>query len=148
MFILNCLSTIGKCIPKLWYCDFDDDCGDNSDEPAHLCRNRQCPLGWKKCPSRTNYRCIPSWLFCDGKDDCRDGSDENNPDQCPKCSETGDFKCKNGRCIPLRWRCDFEDDCGDSSDEESKMCTNLYRECSESEFTCSNSKLNEDYCHL
>lgn len=27
----------GKCIPKLWYCDFDDDCGDNSDEPSHRC---------------------------------------------------------------------------------------------------------------
>lgn len=130
----------GKCIPKLWFCDFEDDCGDNSDEPAHRCRNRNCTTGWKKCPSRNNYRCIPSWLFCDGKDDCRDGSDESNPDDCPKCHESGDFKCKNGRCIPLRWRCDFEDDCGDGSDEESSMCTDLYRECSESEFKCGNKK--------
>lgn len=130
----------GKCIPKLWYCDFDDDCGDNSDEPAHICRNRACPTGWRKCPTRSNYRCIPTWLFCDGKDDCRDNSDENNPDQCPKCSETGDFKCKDGKCIPLRWRCDFEDDCGDNSDEEPGMCTNLYRECSESEFQCGNKR--------
>lgn len=22
----------GKCIPEAWKCDFDDDCGDNSDE--------------------------------------------------------------------------------------------------------------------
>ncbi|XP_015791351.1 low-density lipoprotein receptor-related protein 2 [Tetranychus urticae] len=130
----------GKCIPKLWYCDFDDDCGDDSDEPAHICRNRNCTTGWKKCPTRNNYRCIPSWLFCDGKDDCRDGSDENNPEYCPKCSETGDFKCGNGRCIPLRWRCDFEDDCGDNSDEDPKKCTDLYRECSESEFQCGTKK--------
>ena len=130
----------GKCIPKLWFCDFEDDCGDNSDEPAHRCRNRNCTTGWRKCPSRNNYRCIPSWLFCDGKDDCRDGSDESNPDNCPKCHNTGDFKCRNGRCIPLRWRCDFEDDCGDNSDEDSSMCTDLYRECSESEFQCGNKK--------
>ena len=130
----------GKCIPKLWFCDYEDDCGDNSDEPAHRCRNKNCTTGWRKCPSRNNYRCIPSWLFCDGKDDCRDGSDESNPEYCPKCSDAGDFKCKNGRCIPLRWRCDFEDDCGDNSDEEGSMCTDLYRECSESEFKCGNKK--------
>ena len=23
----------GKCIPAVWECDHDDDCGDNSDEP-------------------------------------------------------------------------------------------------------------------
>ena len=28
----------GKCIAKLWSCDGDNDCGDDSDEPAHLCR--------------------------------------------------------------------------------------------------------------
>ncbi|XP_067141896.1 low-density lipoprotein receptor-related protein 2 isoform X5 [Centruroides vittatus] len=130
----------GKCIPKLWFCDFDDDCGDNSDEPAHRCRNRNCTTGWKKCPTVGNYRCIPSWLFCDGKDDCRDNSDETTPEHCPKCHESGDFRCKNNRCIPLRWRCDFEDDCGDNSDEEKESCTNLYRECSESEFQCKNKK--------
>lgn len=130
----------GKCIPKLWYCDFDDDCGDNSDEPAHKCRNRNCTTGWQKCPSVNNYRCIPTWLFCDGKDDCRDNSDETSPEYCPKCHETGDFKCRNNRCIPLRWRCDFEDDCGDNSDEDSTMCAELYRDCSESEFQCANKK--------
>lgn len=26
------------CIPKLWMCDFDNDCGDDSDEPAYMCR--------------------------------------------------------------------------------------------------------------
>ncbi|XP_015909717.1 low-density lipoprotein receptor-related protein 2 isoform X1 [Parasteatoda tepidariorum] len=130
----------GKCIPKLWYCDFDDDCGDNSDEPSHRCRNRNCTTGWRKCPTHGNYRCIPSWLFCDGKDDCRDNSDETDPVYCPKCHQAGDFECRNKRCIPLRWRCDFEDDCGDNSDEDPSICTELYRDCTESEFQCSNKK--------
>ena len=36
----------GKCIPVLWKCDFDNDCGDDSDEPAHICRNKNCTTGW------------------------------------------------------------------------------------------------------
>lgn len=84
--------------------------------------NQNCTIGWKKCPTRGNYRCIPSWLFCDGKDDCRDNSDETNLEYCPKCHETGDFQCKNKRCIPKRWMCDFENDCGDGSDEETTLC--------------------------
>ena len=89
----------GKCIPVLWKCDFDNDCGDDSDEPAHLCRNKNCTSGWKRCPGHANYRCIPEWLFCDGKDDCRDASDELN-ENCPACEEKGDFRCRNRRCIP------------------------------------------------
>jgi low density lipoprotein-related protein 2 len=129
----------GKCIQKLWQCDFDNDCGDDSDEPAFLCRQRNCTTGWRRCPSHSNYRCIPEWLFCDGKDDCRDGTDEL-PENCPKCSEKGDFQCRNKRCVAQRWLCDFENDCGDNSDENEAMCKGRYRECSESEFRCSNDK--------
>lgn len=142
----------GKCIPKLWKCDGDNDCHDgpdetqSTDEPAHICRLQNCTTGWMKCPSPNNYRCIPSWLFCNENDDCHDAkdgglsSDESHPELCPKCQEAGDFKCKNGKCIPLRWRCDFDMDCSDGSDEDPSMCTDLYRECSESEFQCANKK--------
>lgn len=142
----------GKCIPKLWKCDGDNDCHDgidethSTDEPAHICRMQNCTTGWLKCPSPNNYRCIPSWLFCNENDDCHDAkdgglsSDESHPELCPKCQESGDFKCKNGKCIPLRWRCDFDMDCSDGSDEDPTMCTDLYRECSESEFQCANKK--------
>lgn len=80
-------------------CDFDNDCGDDSDEPAYMCRQRNCTTGWSRCPGQSNYRCIPKWLFCDGKDDCRDKSDEL-PENCPQCNQETDFKCNNNRCIP------------------------------------------------
>ena len=122
----------------LWKCDFDNDCGDDSDEPAHVCRNNNCTVGWRRCPGHANYRCIPDWLYCDGKDDCRDGTDELD-ENCPKCEEKGDWQCKNRRCISKRWLCDFENDCGDNSDEDDAMCEEMgYRQCSESEFTCDN----------
>lgn len=89
----------GRCIAKLWMCDFDNDCGDDSDEPAYMCRQRNCTTGWQRCPGQSNYRCIPKWLFCDGKDDCRDNSDEL-PENCPVCNTETDFKCTNNRCIP------------------------------------------------
>ena len=78
-------------------CDFDDDCGDGSDEPGHICWNKNCTVGHRRCPA--NYRCIGESDFCNGDDNCRDNSDELT-ENCPPCEEKRDFRCKNRRCIP------------------------------------------------
>lgn len=99
------------CVPKLWKCDGEDDCGDNSDEVQ--CGPSTCTPNMFTCG---DGKCIPQYWKCDFENDCVDMSDEKN---CLNKNCTGSqFTCKNGRCIPSRWKCDSQNDCGDGSDEE------------------------------
>ncbi|KAK2193395.1 hypothetical protein NP493_13g04008 [Ridgeia piscesae] len=138
-----------KCIPYVWKCDHDNDCGDNSDEPEN-CKTIPCRPHYLKCNSTGRYkteceptyfkcknsRCIPGRWRCDYDNDCRDNSDEED---CSwrNCTES-EFKCQNGRCILQQFKCDGHNQCTDGSDELN--CPSY--KCNATEFTCSQSR----YC--
>ncbi|XP_025784663.1 sortilin-related receptor [Puma concolor] len=121
----------GNCINSIWWCDFDNDCGDMSDE-------RNCPT--TVCDLDTQFRCqesgtcIPLSYKCDLEDDCGDNSDESHCEmhQC----RSDEYNCSSGMCIRSSWVCDGDNDCRDWSDEAN--CTAIYHTCEASNFQCHN----------
>uniref|UniRef100_A0A452SQB1 Sortilin-related receptor n=1 Tax=Ursus americanus TaxID=9643 RepID=A0A452SQB1_URSAM len=121
----------GNCINSIWWCDFDNDCGDMSDE-------RNCPT--TVCDLDTQFRCqesgtcIPLSYKCDLEDDCGDNSDETHCEmhQC----RSDEYSCSSGMCIRSSWVCDGDNDCRDWSDEAN--CTAIYHTCETSNFQCRN----------
>lgn len=124
--------TSNRCIPSAFFCDLEDDCGDNSDEPDS-CRYNTCPPGQIRCHSG---QCLGQPQFCVGLVTCADNSIYVDDSVCPiTWCPSGQTKCpRSNNCIRDSWFCDGDNDCGDNSDENSAMCRE--RPCPEGRIKC------------
>ncbi|XP_035827355.1 very low-density lipoprotein receptor-like [Aplysia californica] len=118
-----------RCILQAAKCDYNNDCGDGSDETED-CSYPSCSGSQFTCD---NHVCINQAWVCDGSDDCADGSDEQN---CKNyVCRPGEWACPHsGQCIPLSHVCDGTDHCpasGDEGDACETSCTS-----SSCEFKC------------
>ncbi|XP_056228452.1 low-density lipoprotein receptor-related protein 3 isoform X1 [Seriola aureovittata] len=71
----------GKCLPRSWKCNGQDECGDATDErscspPPTEAQPGVCPFGSLPCTEVQSTRCLPAALRCNGARDCPDGTDE------------------------------------------------------------------------
>ncbi|KAL2076807.1 hypothetical protein ACEWY4_027596 [Coilia grayii] len=73
----------GKCVPRGWRCNAQDECGDQSDERGCVAPPTEEPVTFDLCPGGSlacrvgpTTRCLPPERRCDGVPDCPGGADE------------------------------------------------------------------------
>lgn len=71
----------GKCLPRSWRCNGQDECGDATDErscspPPTQSQFGLCPFNSVPCTQAQSTRCLPASVRCNGVRNCPDGTDE------------------------------------------------------------------------